>query len=106
MHCETGKSKAAVVAIHYVMMACGMSLSQSYKLVERCHPEIRPRPTLVCLLIIEEKRERNNVATVRLNGRKLEFDDVADASVSWNTYMYVAAFVLLAAVSIYSHAAS
>eukprot|EP00603_Paraphysomonas_imperforata_P011166 CAMPEP_0114454598 /NCGR_PEP_ID=MMETSP0104-20121206/2666_1 /TAXON_ID=37642 ORGANISM="Paraphysomonas imperforata, Strain PA2" /NCGR_SAMPLE_ID=MMETSP0104 /ASSEMBLY_ACC=CAM_ASM_000202 /LENGTH=85 /DNA_ID=CAMNT_0001626991 /DNA_START=357 /DNA_END=614 /DNA_ORIENTATION=+ len=84
-------------------MSCGISLAKSYKLVEKCQPEIRPRPTLVCLLIIEEKRERNDVATMLLNGRNVEFDESVEG-LSWKIYMYGALFVMFAAVSIYSHA--
>jgi hypothetical protein len=105
VHCETGKSKAAVVVIHFVMISCGLSLAASYKLVEKQSPEVRPRPSLVCLLIIEEKRERNDVSTVSLNGRKIDFDDKPE-EMNWKLYMYGAAFALVAAVSIYSHASS
>ena len=101
VHCETGKSKAAVVVMNFVMVSCGISLAASYKLVENVFPEVRPRPSLICLLIIEEQKERNNVTTITLNGRKLEFHDTMETS--WKTYMFGAIFVLLVAVSAYSH---
>lgn len=105
VHCETGKSKAAVVVMHFVMVLCGISLAASYRLVVKHAPETRPRPSLVCLLIIEEKKERNDIATLSLNGRKIEFVENVE-EINWKGYMYAAAFVLLAAVSIYSHTAA
>ena len=105
VYCESGLNKAAVIVINYIMVTCNFSLAESYKLIEKFSPNISPRPSLVCILIVVEKKQRNNIATMTLNGRSIEYVDTSE-KMPWTNYMYIAAFVMLAFASIYSHAMS
>lgn len=73
--CETGNFKGPLIVINYIMRKENRSLAESYKLVQKYRPEMKPIVRLLKSLLMEEKKLRGSNSIV-INGYSVTFNEV------------------------------